>query len=127
MALNLANIKALLDTQKTEILTSINSTLTQLQSEVLDLKTSINTVKESTSNNAQDILTLKQQIAQLSEDNVKLHNTLDDQVNRSYRKTLIFKNINEIEGQHESWDATEEIIASIISETSNEHPNTIKK
>ena len=128
MTLNLVNVKALLDTQKNEILSSINTTLGNIQKDVLELKTNANTANELISTNSQDILNLNQQMAQLTDANIDLQKTLDDQINRNLRKTLIFKNVDETVGHQETWADTTQIIADLISRTSNENvdPNNIK-
>ena len=64
-------------------------------------------------NNTFKIDELKKKFSKLNEDYKKLEEELDDNRNRSLRKTLIFKNIP-VQQQRESWVETENILTEKI-------------
>lgn len=82
--------------------------ITGMQKEIKEVKETVERVDGVSSQNSLLITSLEAEIK-------SLHVTVDDQINRSLRKTLIFKGIPE--NPKETWEATEKSLATAISKT----------
>lgn len=106
-------MKSLLNDQKNDILREMHSKFAEFKMDIQ--KTTEIAVKAETlaNDNLQQISRLQASVNELKEANRNLSASLDDQINRSMRSTLIFKGIKE--EPHETWEETEKILAETIS------------
>ena len=111
--LSVEDMKTLLNEQKDDILREMNVKFTEIR---MDLKHVKEIAVKAESQSAMNEATINQLITDVSDRkaaNQKLKVQLDDQINRSMWKTLIFKGIKE--EPNESWEETEKVLCEVIA------------
>lgn len=116
----------LLDTQRQQIVGSINTEITNLKTEITNLKTETNKTKDIATDaislareNSNELEGIKQEIDELSK-------YLDEQVNRSMRKTLVIKGLS-VGDKEKTWEDTENRLINLVINEANVDVNHAKK
>lgn len=124
MTITIKEIENLLDKQKKSIITEIQSKIEDLSSELNRKLTNLGnriavietvTTELQANSSSHDVLIkqLEEKTDQLYIRNQELETQLEDQINRSLRKTLIVRGIKE-DDKEETWQKTEELLADLL-------------
>ena len=105
--LSVDDMKALLNEEKDDILREMNVKFTEIRMDLKQVKEIAVKAENQSAMNETTINQLKSDVSDLKAANQKLMVQIDDQINRSMRKTLIFKGIKE--EPNESWEETEKV------------------
>ena len=105
----------LLNSQREQIVASVNKQIESMSTEIKELKELATDVITLAKENQNEIDDLRNIIKELSE-------TVDDQANRSMRKTLIFKGFPWDKNER-SWDDTKDKLINTVIEKANVHPD----
>ena len=113
----LDELKSALQDNKEDILREINVRFTEIKMDMKHVKEVAVRAESQASKNEATILKLQGDLSALEAVNKSLFESLDDQINRSLRTTLIFKGFKE--EPHETWIQTEKTLSEVIARQLN--------
>uniref|UniRef100_A0A7M6DNF6 Uncharacterized protein n=1 Tax=Clytia hemisphaerica TaxID=252671 RepID=A0A7M6DNF6_9CNID len=107
----------LIDTNISEFRQYVGNEISKLKTKTNDNENKITILETTTDHLKADILNLSKKLSSLSTEKDRLEQTLDDQINRNLRKTLIFLGIKEEENEKCSKTASK--LATFLSNIDN--------
>ena len=120
----LEELKKLLESHKNDIISQINSKIDKLIADVDQIRDIAHMAETKATRNVTEIEDLKSEIYSLRDSNKALEDSLEDQINRGLRSTLIFKGIKE--EHNESWEQTEEHLINVITRHTKLHRDAVE-
>ena len=120
----LEEIKKLLESHENDITSQINSKFYKLIADVDQVRDIVHMAETKATRNVTEIEELKSEISSLRDSNKALEDSLEDQINRGLRSTLIFKGIKE--EHNESWEQTEEHLINVITRHTKLHRDAVE-
>ena len=120
----LEEIKKLLESHKNDIISQINSKFDMLIADIDQIRDVAHMAETKATRNITEIEELKSEMSSLRDANKALEDSLEDQINRGLRSTLIFKGIKE--EHNESWEQTEEHLIYVIIRHTKLHRDAVE-